>query len=147
MQRVTYVARDAVWHSIDDPETYQLRKDRPLLWLQKACLFVLRKLRAFSITRSVTYRTRSIDAVSFMNRLLLTQQHLHASLYRRGGTLLIGADDYNTLMSELGDWGLEATSFRAEYRTHRTVYGLQVHIIPWMSGMVLLPENMKVSTA
>ena len=123
----------------DNTEAFQLRNDRPAQWLQKACIFVLRNLRAFYIGESVTIERHTIDARTFIERLFKQQESIDRFFNMRPTTLLIGAEDYAELMHEVA--ASRMFHFPAEYGYGREIFGITVHVIPWMRGCLVMPAN------
>lgn len=138
-QTIEFVVMKETRTPFDYIEAFQYRKDRPLPWLQKACCFVLRKLRAFAVSETVAIERHTIDAGTFMSRLFEQKASVTQLLGRRPTMLLIGAEDYAELMREA-----EATqmfSFRAEYGYDREILDMTVRVIPWMRGCLVLPDG------
>ena len=129
-------------HEIRSPyelkDTFEFRKDVSWHWLQKLCIFVLRKLGAFSIAESVTMERHTIDGDTFIHRLF-KQQDILMQFNRKPTTLLIGAEDYAIMMNEVA--ATQAFQFGAEYGHSGKIMGLKVKVIPWMRGYVVMPEG------
>lgn len=138
-QTIEFVALTELRRSFDNPDAFQYRKDRPLPWLQKACFFVLKKLRAFSIDKAVTIERHTIEARTFLERLLKQQESVMQLLGKRPTLLLIGAEDYAELMHEAVS--TQMFSFSAEYGYEREILKMTVRVIPWMRGCLVLPRN------
>jgi hypothetical protein len=126
-------------------EAFELRKDRPAIWLQRLCLWVLRKLGCFACTESVRIERHDIGRTGekFMERLWARREAMWGS-FTRGLTpepkrLLIGAKDYQEMMGEVCT---NRFTFDANYYMGRDgkpeVMGLKVEVVPHMRGMLLL---------
>lgn len=118
-------------------DTFALRQDRPLVWLQKLCFAVLRRLRAYEISRTEEIVRYPINGRSFMERLLTQRRELSRELGIAPRTLLIGGEDYEELMC--APEVRHAFQFNAPYCRDISVYGLTVKVIPWMRGMLVMP--------
>lgn len=119
-------------------EAFELREDRPAIWLQKLCLWVLRKLGCFACKETVRIERHNIGlhGDTFMKRLWARREALYGDFNRKPTRLLLGAKDYQELMGEVCTQGF---SFDARYFMGRNeVMGLKVEVIPHMSGMLLL---------
>lgn len=123
----------------DFVEAFQLRKDRPHVWLQKACFFILGKLRAHYVGESVAIERHVVNGATFMERLLKQRAELEGLFNRRPARLLIGAEDYAQMMREVVS--SMPFSFSAEYGHRREILGLTVEVIPWMRGILVMPER------
>ena len=132
---VTFTERRVI---SDNTEAFQFRKDRPARWLQKACFFVLRKLRAHYLEKTISIERHAIDASTFIDRLFKQMDGIQGSFNRTPAKLLIGAEDYANLMHEMV--ATQPFSFSAEYGYRREILGLEVQVIPWMRGCLVMPE-------
>lgn len=119
-------------------DAYSVRHDRPALWLQRACAWVLGKLGAFYQYEHETVERRVIRPDDLMEAIYQQRQEVFEVLGRGGETLLIGPEEYGQLMKEVA---LNSyVEFRADYRSgRREVLGLTVKIVPWMSGVLVTP--------
>lgn len=136
MSRIEFVTETEtnVQNILED--AYELRKDRPHLWLQKLCCFVMRKLEAFHISETMTFTKHVIDTDLFMDRII-TQKHYLFSLKKHPTLLLIGSEDFAKLMCS--PEVRESMYFMTEYMDHNTIHGLKVQIVPWMRGILVMP--------
>ena len=135
---IEFVAHRDLRVAFEKKDEFALRTDRRLVWLQRACLYVLRKLGAYSMGESVTVERHLIDADTFMERLYKQQEEIFRTFNHRPKTLLIGAEDYADLMREVASSNTFA--FRAEYSMRREILGLEIRVIPWMRGVLVMPE-------
>ena len=153
-QTVEFVALVEKTVAFEYTESFEFRKDRPAHWLQKLCLFTLRKLKAFHFGKTISVERHTVDAKSFMERLWKQNTTLHSYFNLKPSILLIGSEDYADLMQD--KLINQHISFSTEYwvqerRTglrdphevcHRpTVLGLTVHVVPWMRGCVPLTND------
>lgn len=122
-------------------EAFEFRKDRPAHWLQRLCLWTLRKLGCFACTETVTIERHNIGrhGKNFMDRLWERREAVWGFFEDAPTRLLIGAQDYSELMKEACTSGF---SFDGRYYMGRggkpEVYGMKVEVIPHMRGMLLL---------
>jgi hypothetical protein len=135
---IEFVAMTPRTTYFDNREAFQLRKDRPLNWLQKICFFILRKLRAFYIGESVTIERHKLDGKTFIERLFKQQQWIIEYFNKQPKQMIIGAEDYAELMNEIAT--TQTFSFLAEYGYNRNIMGITVQVIPYMRGMLVLPN-------
>lgn len=139
MHNVEFVTMNTHSTRYDDTESYQLRRDRPLPWLQMAALWLLKKLGAYRIGELVTVERHTIDAPTFMDRVFAQRAELQKSFNVCPSRLLIGSEDYAEMMQETA--ANQAFSFSAKYGYNREIMGLKVEVIPWMRGMLVMPSN------
>lgn len=124
------------------PDAYAVRKDRPCRWLQRLCVWILRKLGAKAIrkraeTRWITVPIRPLlDAVDRQLRDLFL-------LNKRPDRIIMGRDAFQELTGDmlraphpfLFDAPCQATGGRAR------IAGVRVQVVPWLRGCVVLPEE------
>lgn len=118
---------------------FELRDDQRWPWLQRVCFWILRKLGAFlrQETRNVT--TFVVNPKMFIERALEMQEQLDVSFDTVPEMLLIGAQDFAELMRS--EYVTEtACQFSAEYHNEGRIMGLEVLIIPWMRGCIVMPR-------
>lgn len=126
-QRTPYFRKDA----------YTFCKDRPYHWLQRLCCWIMGKLKAYDSGEKIAYTRQTIDTQTFMERLFRQQDHLLGYFNRKPTRLLIGAEDFAEMMG--GEEIRQMMNFRAEYNHGREIMGLQVEVVPWMRGILVMP--------
>jgi hypothetical protein len=126
-------------------DAFEFREDRPARWLQRACLWVLRKLGCYAAKEVIEYQRHHIgrDGERFMMRLMRAKASIQGAFAREPQRLLIGSEQYAELMEETlsnSYFAFEAQSFWGNGPGRPpTIVGLTVEVIPWMRGMLLLP--------
>ena len=142
-QTISFIEPYTEFKTVTDNNAFAVREDRPHLWLQKACCWVLGKLEAYRQDTQTKIEYRTIDADSFMVRIAKQHSAVFELLNRRPKELLIGAQDYAELMHE-ADTNFPF-SFRASYavgeRGVAQIMGLKVRVIPWMRGVLVVPNE------
>jgi hypothetical protein len=123
----------------DNPNAFQFRNDRPAHLLQKFCIFVLQKLGAFYIGETITIERHTLDGRTFIDRLFKQQECIMRFFNKRPTKLLIGAEDYAELMHET--IATQMFSFKAEYGYGNEILGMTIHVIPWMRGCLVMPNE------
>jgi hypothetical protein len=141
---IEVIRQERITTVVEIKEAFEFRKDRPAHWLQKLCIWTLRKLGAFHHSEVVTFERHVIGKKGrrFMERLFEQRCNLRDAFNREPTRLLIGADDYAELMQEATR---EYFHFDAEYmrggERYPKVCGLRVEVIPWMRGVLVMPNN------
>lgn len=142
-QTVTFVEPHTTFKIATDSSAFTVRDDRPYLWLQKACCWVLGMLGAYRQDTQKKIEYRTIDAYSFMVRIAKQRSVVFELLNREPKELLIGAEDYAELMRETPAHYL--FDFNAQYvrgeRGVAQIMGLKVRVIPWMRGVLVIPPD------
>jgi hypothetical protein len=119
-------------------DAFELREDRPARWLQRVCLWVLKKLGCYANKETVAIERHAVGwhGEKFMERLWARKKAIWGDFEMEPTRLLLGAADYEEMMKEVCTGGF---SFNAEwYRGNREVMGLKVEVVPHMRGMLLL---------
>lgn len=134
-QYVRYVEQLPLPKMTDYMGAFQVRDDRPLVWLQKLCCWVMYKLGAYAQDRSIAYTWKDVDISDLVKGIYTQLGMLYRDHNIRGKRVLIGSEDFAQLCNA------------PEARYHLTVYatdikfgGLNVTVIPWMRGILVMPE-------
>ena len=126
---------------VDRNEAYSFRKDRPFHFLQRVCLWVLRKIKAHAQTEISYYTRHTIDTRNFVECLLRQTRHLEADHHQKPRRLLIGAETFQRMVG--GQEVQNLMNFRCEYEARNGyaphILGLEVTVVPWMRGLLVMP--------
>ena len=144
-QKVQFVFKENVTQTHEFFEQFELRKDKPFVFAQKVCFWLLRKLGAFvKEEKTVSTRTLEINTEVFLVRLYAQQKHLLAFYDLTASEILMGSIDYAEMMKEqvqLFPFQFVVTTQTNVGRT-TSVCGLTVKVIPWMSGVLIMPSKL-----
>ena len=142
-QTISFIEPYTEFKTVTDNNAFAIREDRPHLWLQKACCWVLGKLGAHRRDTQTKIEYRTIDADNFMDRIAKQHESVFELLNRRPKKILIGAQDYAELMRETTIH--YPFAFNASYeigeRGVARIMGLEVQVIPWMRGVLVVPSD------
>lgn len=145
-QTVAFIEPYSTFKTVTDSNAFAVREDRPYLWLQKACCWVLGKLGAYRRDTQTKIEYRTIDADNFMVRITKQHESVFELLNRRHlrpKKILIGAQDYAELMRETTvhyPFAFNA-SYEIVVRGVARIMGLEVQVIPWMRGVLVVPPD------
>ena len=110
--------------------------------LQKICFWILDKIGAHKVDYKVSYETITIDGLDFIGKFMKQSHEIQKQFNTQPKTLYIGKDDYFELMNQKDQMLYQKISFKTEYMQGAynapRIYGLDVHIIPWMKGFILI---------
>lgn len=128
--------------SFIDTEKFTFRPDKKWPWLQKICFAILRKLGANSIGEVVKIERRVIDSDKFISAIYKQKAEIKELFNMCPKHLFIGAEDYSVLMRE--EISTMPFDFRATYAyndeyNRQQIMGLNVKVIPWMRGILVVP--------
>ena len=142
-QTISFVEPYTEFKTVTDSNAFAVREDRPHLWLQKVCCWVLGKLGAYRRDTQTKIEYRPKDADSVITRIAEQHESVFALMNRRPKKLLIGAQDYAELMRETSVH--YPFTFNASYeigeRGVARIMGLEVQVIPWMRGVLVVPSD------
>lgn len=119
-----------------------------LKWMQKLCLWTLNKLGARIEQTTTEYQEQitEIDVDQFINKQQVLDQMNEALSHRiTPRTLLVGRANFNRIMQIELDY-LPIT-FGAQVACsdgrNRRFLGLDIHIVPWMEGFIILDKKLE----
>lgn len=148
-QEVIEIVRLERLESVEElKDAFELREDRPALWLQRICLYVLRKLGCFACTKTFSVERHHVgkNGKRFMDALWDQRRNVYDYLDREPSRLLIGSQDFDELMQSR-ELSQEYFGFHAQYnvgndaRRSPTIMGLEVEVVPWMRGILVMPDR------
>lgn len=140
---------------IYSPTKFQFRVELGWHWLQKVCFWTLRKIGAQAVEFDSQITRLDIQYKSFMERIGKQQAELMTRYALEGKYLLMGAQDYSELMSDstylnhMIHFSIPDAIYRNEDsmdrrtmipETKTIIMNLNVVIVPWMKGMMVMPE-------
>ena len=141
---IEFVDHHMVTTMVEIMGAYKLQPTGRLAWLQRLCWKVLHRMGALAqayepkmqVTRHV------IQADKFMDRLLQQRKSMVVNWNREPKRLLIGSDDYAELMCAPEVIGRGFNFLTEMWRSdggRPRIVGLEVEVIPWMRGMLVMP--------
>ena len=136
---IKYVEWDETRSLVLEPDAYRFDPKRPAKWLQRLCLWVLRKLHCHNYQETVAYTTHVITLDTVFDRVLQSQENLMKRNYQEPHLLFIGAEDFAELM---GNKKMrQYFRFDVPYMYNRTFLNMEVHVVPWMKGVLGVPKR------
>lgn len=128
------------------PDSFQLRRDRGWVWVQKIAIWILRKLGCYAVQKELKLTRHVVNTDSLIEALYKQQGEMFKCYHYRGERLLIGPEEFRELTGEDLKY---PTSMRLSYNwqegAEATVCGLKVTIVPWMKGLLVVPGNWRES--
>jgi len=121
------------------PDQFRFREDRPLHWLQKACLWILRKLKCEGYVEELKVRTQRVR----LDRLIeMIRKHQYDVYPRQIDRLVVGAKQFQQLYMETSQaynhpFSMEIPPFEIG---PDTVCGMRIQMVPWLDGCFILPK-------
>lgn len=124
-------------------DTFEFRKDLKFHWVQKLAFKVLRKIGCYSTLHEPIISRHVIRPDDIMQNLFEQNAELMDLYDSSGGYLLIGPEEYQRLTSNPDIQ--RVLTFNTEYHKggfeHHRIHGMQIKVIPWMKGMLVIPNN------
>ncbi len=122
---------------------YEYCPQRGWKWLQRLCLWTLKKIGAHSMGMMAHYERKVIDRDKFVAKLYAQQRAVFDVMANRPGTLLIGAEDFHEAMEQpemkhIFQFSANVQMNHVDNRGNRSfsIMGMRVVVVPWMRGMV-----------
>lgn len=107
-------------------------------WLHRAAWWFLRKTKGVSnaIDCKTTYKEVVINRKRVADRIMQTIDELNIANIRPA-EIFMGPDEFDEAMHEMRD----SYSFSVQMGLDRKLFDLPVTIIPWMRGIVIVPNR------
>lgn len=128
---------------------YEYCPQRGWKWLQRVCLWTLKKIGAHSMGMMPHFERKVIDRDKFVAKLYAQQRAVFDLMVNRPGTLLIGAEDFHEAMDQpemknIFQFSASVQMGRVDDRgqPHYSIMGMRVIVVPWMRGMVPIPDDL-----
>lgn len=142
LQTIRFVSLREKFSTAEGVNEYQFRDDRPARWLQRLCCAILKRLGAYRRIENVSIREKTINLKKFNERVLAQYDQLEMLYNERPRKMYIGSQDYREAMHEEAV-EYEPLRFTTQYfcqkNGHEYCFGLEVHVIPWMRGILVVP--------
>ena len=151
-QEVRYVATELSHRQRFIPEHFQLRNDRPHVWLQKAAIWVLRKLGCYAYLDEQIITKKIIDTHDISKKIVESMKGAVEYAHYEGRHLLVGYEEFQELAQMEYDrpfsikvpYYFTTSKTPADYgppEYETRVYQMKVTVIPWMKGVLVLPKD------
>lgn len=136
---VEFVATESITTMVPMFDAFKFKPKGRAQWLQRLAWRFLNWRRAMdqAYEPTVTVKRHLIDADKFMDRLLKQRRALFDGYRKEGQRLVIGSEDYFELMGEPAIH--HHFNFKAEVGMSGRLMGLDVEVVPWMRGAVVMP--------
>ena len=131
-----------------EEQRYNFRSDRKHQWLQKACFWILEKLRCQSIMHEIEYERHTVDTEDFIDQLIEQCGILDNCYGEHPKKVLVGSKVYQEITGNLHI--CEKLHFERGIRMKKLMpngrfpveyfMGLEVIVVPWMEGVLVMPD-------
>jgi hypothetical protein len=141
LQRIEFIEYDRETTFVSVPSAYTFKPTGRFQFLQRWALkFLLNsKVLAPYYRPDVKITSHTIDADSFMEKLFKMKHELFKEYRATGEWILIGSKDYAELMST-PEVARQIINFEADIAYGERIMGIRIRVVPWMSGIVLMPK-------
>ena len=136
---IEFVECNGTVSSVLVEDAFRYTPARPARWLQRLCIWVLRRLHCHSYQEMTTYTHHVISFDTVFEKVLHSRQNLLKRNYEEPYLLFIGAED----LAELLDAPKMRNYFRMDvpYMRGRTFLNMEIHVVPWMKGTLAVPKK------
>ena len=126
------------WTILED--AWSLRKDFRWKWMERFARWLIRKIGVNAREPVVEVERIVVDPDDIMKKLF-AQRHAWLDMNEEPKRLLIGSEDFAQLMQhkEMHHHFTVDCEYYKGGRDGRRVMGLQVEVIPWMRGVLVMP--------
>lgn len=131
------------WIPNEGAYRFNLKGRMPLL--QKLCFFILKHLRCDDMGEQVTTKFFQFDSEDIVSIVIQNDHAMYELINKRAKYVIMGHDYYERLTRDtdyMTHWMFEFPHqyMTSQYKPNGAFAGIKVVFIPWMSGMVVLPE-------
>lgn len=136
---VEFVAQESISTMVPILDAFKFKPKGRAQWLQRIAWRFLNWRCAMdpAYEQTITVKRHLIDADKFMDRLFKQRRALLNGYHKEGQRLVIGSEDYFELMGEPAIH--HHFHFNAEISMDRKLMGMNVEVVPWMRGAVVMP--------
>lgn len=126
------------WTILED--AWSLRTDFRWKWMQRLARWVIRKIGVNAREPVMEIERALIDPPAIMEKLFAQRRAL-LDMHHEPRRLLIGSEDFAELMlqPEMRHHFTIDCEYYKGGRDGRRVIGLQIEVIPWMRGLLVMP--------
>lgn len=150
-QVVEFVTTDYERREYQSPDRFTLRPDLKYVWLQRAAIWVLRKLGCYAMLTETTAIRKTLDTTGIAERLWKMDSEVFMIYNRHGEHLLVGQQEFADIASgfsmnhpfsvDLQYAWVEPGRYPPDAIPKPSIRGMKVTVIPWMKGMLVLPKG------
>jgi len=143
MNKIEFVSVARITNRVIEPDSFTFNPKGRLAPLFRLMWNVLRKHGgvANAFTHKTTVTRHVVNPDGFINKVYAMRADLFRNWDMEGKTLLIGAEDYASLMREQvydSPFDFMAEVMIKRDQRHPEILGLKVRVIPWMRGLVVI---------
>lgn len=140
-QIISYTKRKAVPRLVEMKDTFGVRNDRPHVWLQKICCWVLKRLGATHTYMTEDFVYYKVDVTDLFDSFKQQYGDVINETGKNPSKVLIGVEDFHRLtnapqMNHMLTFNLTE---RINRYHHVDMMNIPVIVLPWMSGILILP--------
>lgn len=136
-------------YSYDIKDQYTFRSDRKYHWLQRLCLYVLRKLKCNVLKEEFRFKTYTFypeDSDNIIKNIIkfIGDNEYLFPLNKKELVIAMGTDCFYELLGQDYQYGylnLRIPDAKIYYNNEQMLLGMRLIIVPWISGWFILPEE------
>ena len=137
MNKITTIQIEPTRVLTPQPSTYVAKKPGRKTSRVLAAMLKRGSIAPAQIERT-EYRRIAVDHKRVLDLIIAQADNAHDLLGRGGETVLIGHDQWVSLVGETAPM---LTHLNIEYGYSNRILGMTVKVIPWMSGVLVLPRG------
>lgn len=144
IHKITFRKNTPITKHFEDTSSFSFRYDKKYHFVQKLCFLILNKIGAYTknVSYESSYQTLTINTDDFINNILAQREELFHTYGFLPEKILIGSKNFAKLMSTVDFENV--LQFKASYYYNKKIMELDVTVIPWMEGIIVMPAEDKL---
>lgn len=135
---VNFVAMERVPQLVEHADCFSINTSRKHLWLQKACIWVLRKLGCNHFSTHETIRYYKMDVKSVVRAISAQYGHLMQHYDHKPTIIYMGKDQYEEFISGPEVRGRMSFDNSLNGMFPFQYNGMKIVLVTWMDGVILV---------
>lgn len=124
---------------IRNEKYYALKPKGKMVWLQKLCFWTLGKLKAQALLPHDYVERVVIEPLKVMDNIMAQKINLLNLGYPSKLEIFIGPEMMDTFVMDNMDY----ITFTAPIGVNKEIMGMDVTVVPWMEGVLVVPKDRK----
>jgi hypothetical protein len=139
-QLIEFIALEQVTDWLPIFDAYKFKPRGRMQWLQRVAWRLLHRFGALEQAMEPHVRTvrHMVDGDTVIQRLIEQRAALFDYLNKEGQRVIMGSEDYAQLMRSPEVASMHFM-FDARVGKGREIMGLQIEVVPWVRGVVVMP--------
>lgn len=138
MNKIEFVQTRSHITSVLVENRYEYNPRKKFKLLQKLCFWIVHQIGCFSYDKTVSFTRHIVEPDRVVKYIHEQKVHLLDLYHYEGERILMGAKEYEKIVGDKEV--MRIVTFNGQYGFGQSILGLKITIIPWMSGILVLPK-------